>query len=71
MLHIVVNHFRSDRTELVHREFLVLWLDGDGSILDHESQMVQGYPDYEHWYVVSDGACLKQVDREIKSIVVI
>lgn len=70
VLDVIMDHFRADRAELVHRIFLVLWLYRDGSVINHEAEVVQCDTNHQDGDVVPDGARLQQIDGEVENVVV-
>ena len=61
----------SDALKFVHGTVFVLFFDLHFSILNHETKMVESNPDYQNWDIVSDWACLKQINREIEDVVIL
>ena len=70
VLHVVVDQLRADRAELVEGVLLMLRQDCDSTVLDHEAEMVERDPDYQHWNIVSDRAGLQQIDSEEERVVI-
>ena len=70
VLHVVVDQLGTDGAQLVEGVLLMLRQDGDGAVLYHEAQMVERDPDDQHWHIVSDGACLQQIDSEEEGVVI-
>ena len=70
VLHVVVDQLGTDRAELVEGVLLMLRQDCDSTVLDHEAEMVERDPDYQHWNIVSYRASFQQIDSEEERVVI-
>lgn len=71
MLDIIVDDLRSNALKFVHGVLLMLRLDSDSTVLNHEAKMVESDPDDKNRNVVADGAGFKQIYGEEERVIVV